>query len=270
MPELPEMEVYRRHLEAAGAGRRITGVEVGRPASLNVPPEYFALSLTGAQFLGFRRRGKYLVFDLSTGLHLLNHFMLGARIWCGPEAQRPQRTFQVILHLDNGRDLYWINLRLGFLHLLAPNELAARLADLGTDPLADAFTPAHLARLLHGRRGALKNLLVDQRWFPGLGNCYADEICWAAALLPQRAAGGLDGAEQERLYAGLRTTLTAALRLGGYTEDPFGPGDTLSGGYLPHLKVYDRQGEACPRCTAPIALEQHSGRKVFFCPGCQR
>lgn len=73
---------------------------------------------------------------------------------------------------------------------------------------------------------------------------------------------------QARLYRAVRATLAEALRLGGYTEDPFMPGDT-SGGYLRHLKVYDHQGQACPRCAGAVQLQVSGGRKVFFCPGCQ-
>lgn len=269
MPELPEMEIYRTHLERHVTGRQILAVEVGREKSLNVPAAQFASALEGQPFTAFSRRGKHLVFHLSGGRYLLNHLMLGGAIFCGTPDQAPDRTFQVILRLDDGRALYWTGLRLGWLHLLDAAGLEAETADLGVDPLSVAFTPEHVAELLRGRRGALKHLLVDQKRFPGIGNCYSDEACWEAQIHPLRVAGSLTVAEAERLWEGMQRTLTQAVSLGGYTETPFVAGDQFSGGYIPHLLVYDRQGEGCHRCGTPVILTEARGRKLFFCPSCQ-
>lgn len=270
MPELPEMEVYRRHLETRCRGRTVINVEVGRVRSLNVPVGVFKKALRGSTLAGFDRKGKHLVCQLSTGAYLLNHLMLGGGIYHGTESDRPERTFQVIIRLDDGTSLYWFGLRLGWLHLLSAAELAERTADLGLDPFDPAFTPGHLAEILHGRRGQLKPLLVDQRFFPGVGNCYSDELCWAARIHPQQVAGRLNAQEQGALWEAMRSTLSDAVNLGGYTETPFHAGDRFTGSYLPHLKVYDRKGEPCPRCGAVIAFLEASGRKVFFCPTCQQ
>lgn len=269
MPELPEMETYRRHLEAHTAGQRIGAVEVGRERSLNMPAGSFTAALVGATITGVGRAGKMLVVHLDRGQSLLNHLMLGGGIYLGSETDKPDRSFQVILRFADGSALYWFGLRLGWLHLLSAAELAERLADLGVDPLSGDFTPAYLAASLEGRRAALKAMLVDQRYFPGVGNCYADEACWAARIHPLRPAGGLLPAEHEALWQGLRQTLGQSVALGGYTETPFTAGDRLTGGYLVHLAVYDRQGQPCNRCGAPIIKQQAGGRKLFFCPNCQ-
>ncbi|HYF80380.1 MAG TPA: DNA-formamidopyrimidine glycosylase family protein [Symbiobacteriaceae bacterium] len=269
MPELPEMEIYRRHLEQHCCGQAITRIEVGRPKSLNVGVRELKGALQDATLTGFSRAGKALVFHLSTGNILLNHLMLGGAIFYGTKDEAPQRTFQVTLWLEQDRALWWTGLRLGWLHLLTPAQLAAYRADLGLDPLDAHFTPAHLAALLQGRRGKLKPLLVDQQLFPGIGNCYSDEICWSAQIHPLRVAGSLQTGEVDQLWQATQTVLTEATALGGYTETRFVSGDTFTGGYLPHLKVYDRQGEPCPRCGAAIALVEASNRKVFFCPACQ-
>lgn len=270
MPELPEMETYRRHLEQLCTGHTITQAEIGRPKSINVTVRAFKQAVQGATLTGFSRAGKALVFHLSTGNVLLNHLMLGGAVFFGTKDEAPQRTFQVTLWLGQNRALWWTGLRLGWLHLLTPAELAGYRADLGLDPLDEHFTPAHLTALLQGRRGRLKPLLVDQQLFPGIGNCYSDEICWSARVHPLRTAGSLHTDEIDRLWQSTRTVLTEAMSRGGYTETPFHAGDTLTGGYLPHLKVYDRNGEPCPRCGAAIALVEASNRKVFFCSACQR
>jgi formamidopyrimidine-DNA glycosylase len=269
MPELPEMETYRRHLESRCSGRRVVLAEVNRRQSLNLPAGEFRRAVEGSVLAAFGRAGKHLIFRLSTGQNLLNHLMLGGAIFHGTDAEAPQRTFQVILRLDDGTALWWTGLRLGWLHLLSQAELAARTADLGLDPLDPGFSAGHMAELLQGRRGTLKPLLVNQRYFPGIGNCYSDELCWAARVHPLRVARTLGAGEVERLWQAMRSTLAEAVARGGYTETPFFAGDTVTGGYLPHLKVYDRKGEACFRCGGPVAFVEASGRKVFFCPVCQ-
>jgi formamidopyrimidine-DNA glycosylase len=269
MPELPEMASYRQHLETYCLGQTIVQAEIGRTKSLNMPPGVFEQAVQGARLTGCDRAGKHLVLHLSTGLHLLNHLMLGGAIFYGTDEEAPKRTFQVILRLSGGKSLYWYGLRLGWLHLVNHAELAARTADLGLDPLDAAFTPAHLHALLEGRRGALKPLLVDQEHFPGVGNCYADEICWTARVHPLRTAGSLSTAEQAGLWAAMKTVLAAAAHLGGYTETPFHRHDTFTGGYLPRLQVYDRKGEPCRRCGTSVAFDRAAGRKVFYCPICQ-
>lgn len=269
MPELPEMEIYRRHLAQHCTGQAITRIEVGRPKSLNVGVRELKQALQGATLTSFARAGKALVLHLSTGKVLLNHLMLGGAIFYGRQDEAPKRTFQVTLWLNDDRALWWTGLRLGWLHLLTPAELAAYRADLGLDPFDEHFTSAHLASLLEGRRGKLKPLLVDQQLFPGIGNCYSDEICWSARIHPLRVAGSLQTSEIDHLWQSTHTVLSDATRMGGYTETPFHSGDTFTGGYLPHLRVYDRQGAPCPRCGTAIALVEASNRKVFFCPTCQ-
>jgi formamidopyrimidine-DNA glycosylase len=269
MPELPEMETYRRNLLRYCQGQVIDRTEIGREKSINVPPGVFQQELKGATITSVDRVGKHLVIHLSTGAHLMGHLMLGGAIFYGTEAETPTRTFQVIMRFGNGKALYWYGLRLGWLHLVTTAELTARSAELGLDPLDEAFTAPYLGELLHGRRGALKPLLVDQQLFPGIGNCYADEICWAAQVHPLRVAGSLSTYEQARLWSAMKAVLTEATHLGGYTETPFHRGDTFTGGYLPRLEVYDRKGEPCHRCGSRIAFEHATGRKLFYCPACQ-
>lgn len=269
MPELPEMETYCRHLEGSCSGLWIQSIEVNRAKSLNVGVREFKTTVAGTAFTGFTRLGKHVVGHLSNGCHLINHLMLGGAIFYGNDAEAPQRTFQVIIRLSNGRALFWYGLRLGWLHLLCGTDLVQSTGELGLDPLDARFTAAHMAALLAGRRGALKPLLVNQRIFPGIGNCYSDEICWEAAIHPLRQASSLSMGEVERLWSAMRSTLHTAVTLGGYTETPFSVSDRLSGGYLPHLKVYDRGAEPCPRCGTPITQAEAGGRKVFACLHCQ-
>ncbi|MFD1774532.1 Fpg/Nei family DNA glycosylase [Paenibacillus rhizophilus] len=268
MPEFPEMENYRRLLSKHIVNLPITGVTVNRDKSINVEQDIFIKSLIGARVVFVERRGKHLVFHLHDGRRLLLHLMLGGLLFFGTEEERPDRSTQVELAFGD-RILYFMGLRLGYLHLLSVKETQAALAKLGPELLDKRMNDKHFAELLKGRRGALKSLLVNQQVFAGIGNCYADEIAYEAALLPSAPVQGLTPESIARLYSAVRKVLSEAADIGGYMELPFMAGDTVTGSYNDRCKVYDRGGETCERCGGTIVKAELSGRKVFYCPECQ-
>ncbi|AHV97715.1 Fpg/Nei family DNA glycosylase [Paenibacillus sabinae] len=268
MPEFPEMENYRRLLSKHIVNVPITGVTVNREQSINVELEQFKKSLTGARMVFVERRGKHLVFHLHDGRRLLLHLMLGGLLFFGTEEERPSRSTQVEIAFGD-RILYFMGLRLGYLHLLSVKETQAALAKLGPELLDKRMNEKRFAELLKGRRGALKSMLVNQQVFAGIGNCYADEIAFEAALLPTAPVQGLTPESISRLYDAACKVLSEASDIGGYMEIPFMTGDTVTGGYNDSCKVYDREGETCERCGGTIVKSELSSRKVFYCPECQ-
>lgn len=143
------------------------------------------------------------------------------------------------------------------------------MAGLGPEPLEPDFTEDLFFRMLAGKRGMLKTTLVDQKFISGMGNCYSDEICFDAQVLPLRKTNELREQDVSRLYRSIRHILTDAIKFGGYMESPFYQGDTLTGGYDLRCKVYDRGGEPCLRCGSPIVKSEIVSRKVFYCTDCQ-
>ncbi|MCM3748948.1 endonuclease VIII [Paenibacillus pasadenensis] len=270
MPEYPEMDHYRIMLSSEVAGKRIRSVQVGREKSLNVPADEFVRQVEGRTVWFIERRGKHLLFHLDNGQRLLLHLMLGGWMFFGSEEEKPDRTVQVKLEFDNG-SLFFIGLRLGYLHLLTAREADKELAKLGPEPLDPRLTLERFnERLMTKKRSALKTALVDQSVIAGIGNCYADEIAWQAELLPNARIGSLTQEAVSRLYDAMHNVLLEAKASGGYMEYPFRIGDTVTGGYNDECKVYDRPGEACSRCGGTIVQEEQSSRKVFFCPDCQK
>src|SRR5690606_25845689 len=106
---------------------------------------------------------------------------------------------------------HFIGLRLGYLHVLQPAELEQRLAGIGPDPFDPAFDAAALAARLGRKRGTVKSALTDQSVIAGIGNCYSDEICFAARLLPSRTPLSLTPAEWTALHAAMRQVLSEAV-----------------------------------------------------------
>ncbi len=269
MPELPEMETYKNLLNEKLKGMLIMDVVINREKSINVPVSQFISEVTGTSIIEVERAAKQLIFRLDNGKSLLLHLMLGGLMYIGNEQDSPDRTKQIELVFENKR-LYFIGLRLGYLHLYNQTNLNAELADLGPDPLSEEFTFQRFEELALSRKGMLKTTLVNQQFIGGIGNCYSDEICFHAKILPTRKFSELDGVDVKSLYTSIQSVLKEAIRLGGYMEMKLFNSDSLTGGYNDNCMVYDREGEPCPRCREQIKKEIISSRKMFFCPNCQK
>ena len=146
----------------------------------------------------------------------------------GREEEKPNRSTQIELYYGDER-LYFIGLRLGYLHLLEKPQLSQKLATLGPEPLESTFTLHTFQSLIAPKRSILKTLLVDQGFISGIGNCYSDEICFEAGILPLKKANELTTEEIMRLYNGMKVVLNQAIQFGGYMEMPLFVNDTLTG-----------------------------------------
>lgn len=268
MPEWPEMENYRKLLLDKLNGARILGTEVTREKSINVAPDLFERELTGAVVWFVEHRGKYLIIHLDSGKRLVLHLMLGGLLYFGPDDERPDRTVQVTIRLTSG-NLYFIGLRLGYLHLLTAKETNAVMAELGPEPFDKRLDAEAFRARFAGKRGKLKPAFTDQAVIAGIGNCYADEICFTAGVHPAVPIPKISPESWQRLYTAMRTVLEQATEAGGYMEMPLYKDDGVTGGYNDRCLVYDRGGEPCPRCGTPIVQTEAAGRKLFFCPVCQ-
>ncbi|MGG6311049.1 Fpg/Nei family DNA glycosylase [Paenibacillus macerans] len=269
MPELPEMENYRIQLSQHILDIPMTDIVINREKSVNLEPEAFSRELIGRQVIFVERRGKHLLFHLDNGKRLLLHLMLGGLLYLGSKEDRPDRSTQVEITFGQDLTLYFIGLRLGHLHLHSAKEAEELLSHLGPELLDRRMNEARFIALLRKRRGSLKTTLVNQDVIAGIGNCYADEIAFAAELLPMAKLHNLSGEDFSRLYKAAREVLIEATEAGGYMEMPFTKDDRLTGGANETCRVYDREGEVCPRCGDRIVKSEMNGRKVFYSPGCQ-
>ncbi|BBI33665.1 bifunctional DNA-formamidopyrimidine glycosylase/DNA-(apurinic or apyrimidinic site) lyase [Cohnella abietis] len=270
MPELPEMEHYRSQLSPLLCGQRISGVAVNRPATINEDVEVFKDALIGRIILFVERRGKHLLFHLDDGHRLHLHLMLGGWLAYGEQGPKKDSHFQVILTFADGNSLYFGGLRLGYLHRITAKVAIEQMKELGPDPFDSRLTLEAFRKRVAGKKGKLKTTLADQRFLAGIGNCYSDEICFDAQIHPAAAVSSLDDTSVERIYHSIRKVLTEATQAGGYMEHPLTPDDTVTGGFNEQCKVYDRKGEPCFVCGTEIKFETLTGRKMFYCPTCQK
>ncbi len=273
MPELPEVETIRRDLVPALVGRRIVGLELRWPRTLDRPPtraEAEAL-LVGQRIVGLRRRGKYLLIDLRSGAILVIHLRMSGRLGSVAADSPEPAHLRACLLLDDGTELRFVDMRkFGRLYVLAgASELAEVLVNVGPEPLDDRLTLAAFRERLAQRRTRLKALLLDQRFLAGLGNIYVDEALFRAGLHPLRSAGELTEREVARLYEACRGALTVAINNGGTTFRSYRDGWGRRGRHKELLLVYDREGQPCYVCGGEIEKLRVAGRGTHLCAVCQ-
>ena len=259
MPELPEVEAWRRILDPEVARRPVEAAGPAHIATLKTfdPP---LDSLEGAQLAGASRRAKRLIFPTDDGeLALMVHLMSAGRIRYVPSGEAAPKTPVFRLRFAGGGELVLTEAgrkkRAG-VWLLRPDALQAELAHLG--PEADSLDAEALGGILVADSRRLHALLRDQRVIAGIGRAWANEILNAARLSPYALSTQLAPNEVERLAASIRGELERglALRLQG-------------AGNAATYRVHDKLGGPCPNCGTPIARVDFEEHTIYYCPTCQ-
>ena len=275
MPELPEVQTVVNDLNAANLiGITINAARVFWPRTIAEPSaKLFCRRIKGQKFTAIRRRGKYLVFEVSGGHTMLLHLRMSGRLHLNSADTPRNKHEHVILGFDDGRQLRFHDTRkFGRLHLLKdPNRILDRL---GPEPMASGFTAKTLAERLNHRKRLLKPLLLDQTFIAGLGNIYVDEALWQAKLHPCRLAAALSPTEIKVLHRTIRRVLKRGLKNLG-TSLGTGKGNFYSvanrrGRNEDLLKVFRRTDLPCPRCKSPIERIIVGQRSTHICPECQK
>ena len=285
MPELPEVEVVRRGLEAHVLDRPVEAVEVlhPRPVRRHLPgPDDFAARLTGRVFTAARRRGKYLWLPLDTGDAVLAHLGMSGQLLVQPPDAPAERHLRVRFRLGGAStgagtdgaplELRFVDQRMfgGLSFSVAGAELPAELTHIARDPLDPEFDDAAFVRRVRRSASGLKRILLNQSVISGVGNIYADEALWRARLHGDRRGNRLTAAQVREVLASAREVMTAALGEGGTSFDALYVNVNGESGYFDRsLHVYGREGRPCARCGTPIRRISFMNRSSFFCPVCQ-
>jgi len=265
MPELPEAETIKRDLEKSVTGKKITEVIIHNPKIIRAPAaKDFVKYIAGATIKNILRKGKAVILELSCTKDLVVQLgMTGQLIYPGNA-----ETSRVSFKLSDGKILDYNDQRMfGGLSLLSRHEELEYIKNLGPEPFD--LQPKDFKRLLAGKKTKIKVLLMDQQFISGVGNIYANEALFRAAIYPGRSANSLTDKEKIRLLAEIKDSLNEAIRYKGSSVDNYVRPSGEKGGYVPHLKVYGREGKPCLKCKAVIKKTTLSGRGTYFCPKCQ-
>ncbi len=274
MPELPEAETIRCALQRAMTGRTITRVEVFSPAMREPLTPLLSAGLEGQCITDVRRRGRYVVAELSDGRALLMHFGMSGVVRIEPASEPKRKHEHVFLHLDDGNAFRFECIRrfsvLKVCDLPAPGGMPVELAGLGVEPLTSEFDGEYLFCKSHHRSASVKCVLMDNAVVCGIGNIYATEVLFAAGISPLRPAGKLTRRECGRIVEESKRVLQHAIELGGSSISDFLHVDGTEGKFAQELMVYAKCGTPCPRCGTVIRTVRLGGRTSAFCPTCQK
>ncbi|MBC2669127.1 bifunctional DNA-formamidopyrimidine glycosylase/DNA-(apurinic or apyrimidinic site) lyase [Novosphingobium piscinae] len=271
MPELPEVETTVRGLARFLEGATLSRVTTHR-ADLRRPfPPGLVQVLTGARVTGLDRRAKYGLVHTDRAQTMVFHLGMSGRWRIEPETIG--KHDHLVLETSAGHRLSLCDpRRFGSVDLVDTGGLALwpPFAAMGPEPLSDGLTAAHLAKALAGRIAAIKLMLLDQRVVAGLGNIYVCEALYRARIHPEKAAGRVSRAALERLVPAIRAVLTEAIAAGGSTLRDYAQPDGQLGYFAKAFDVYDREGQPCRSCSAPLRRIAQGGRSTWFCARCQR
>jgi formamidopyrimidine-DNA glycosylase len=327
MPELPEVEYTARQLRASVVGTTIQEALVFWSRTVGHPGvAEFCAEIAGRRIEGIRRRGKFLLIDLSGDFFLSIHrrmtgnFLLLPPGWSidtslreldpttwdvkGPtfyhgladkiqtdtrvvpaavgiaaiasaESQTVEASYtmycRVCFNFNDGRRLLFTDPRkFGRVELWPRTREAEVFAALGPEPLSDDFTVEHLAQSLAQRKMSIKAALLAQEVVTGIGNIYADEALFYAAIHPLRPANTLTAAELVKLREAIIVVLKRGIEHGGTSFNDYRDLWGEAGENYNHVRVYQREGQPCINCGTSIERIIIAQRSTRFCPQCQQ
>jgi formamidopyrimidine-DNA glycosylase len=262
MPELPEVETVVRTLRPAIVGRRILNAEFTGLRVLIGSARKTANALAGRKILAVERYGKFISIRLDRG-YLVVHLGMTGKLLTNAEFSK---WTHAILTLDRGSLLYEDPRQFGRIEY--GNELPARLAALGPEPLE--VTLEEFARRLKLRRSPVKAVLLNQSVVRGVGNIYADEALFRAGVHPKRLAASLGANRVERVFRAMRDVLAEAIESRGSSVSNYVDAEGRRGSFQTEHRVYQRTGEPCTNCGAPIRRIVIGQRSTHYCAKCQK
>ncbi len=277
MPELPEAETVRAQLEPQIVGQTVVQTWARLPRITKPSVEEFQETLLGAKIISAKRRGKQLYFPLDNGANLLVHLGMTGRLHIEYSNEKfdaeslPKHVHGVLLFGNESRLIFTDPRTFGALGVA--RELPF-LTTMGPEPLDADFDEAALAKKLGARKTKIKTALLDQTLVAGLGNIYADEVCFLAKVHPAQIASEIPLKKLREIVSHMKPVLERAIAARGATLKDGGYQDTFGefGEYIPH--VYGQTKQPCAICQTAIERgvlgNGKSARSYHFCPKCQK
>lgn len=277
MPELPEVEIARRHLSRwIGGATVVRAVAPDAGGILDGSPAAFASALAKHVVKKVERRGKWLRLELAKKAEkgaervlLFSHLGMTGK-WVKRDATAPDERWERaridVEKAGKKSSVRYVDPR-RFGRMAVSRSDIASWSDLGPDPLADGIDVKRLVEKLGRRKLSVKEVLMDQSVLAGVGNIQATEALWRAKIDPRSRADALTPADVRTIARGIEwsiaRTLADAEKHGdeiGYVSDADGDNP---------FTAYGRKGERCPRCRDLFIRYDLGGRTTTSCPGCQ-
>jgi len=262
MPELPDVEVFRRYLNSTALHQTIRETDVRAQGILeDLTPTKLQSQLKGRQLESTDRHGKYLFARLDNDDWIVFHFgMTGFLRYFQNGQQAPGHT-RALFSFENGYHLAFVLQRkLGKIALTPNVRSYVKKQGLGPDALDRDFGLEDFKEALKGTRSSIKSALMDQERIAGIGNIYSDEILFQARLSPRTRASQLGNRSLEALFQAVKEVLSTAI------DSQADPGRMPGHYLLPHREKEGR----CPICQTEMKSEKIAGRTSYYCPHHQK
>ncbi len=271
MPELPEVEVVRRSLtELVGETLRAVDVSDEMLLADGTSGQFLKDTVPGQEVVDLERVGKYCLVELQNHTLLFSLRMTGTFLVSPPQA--PESDSYIRFEAGN-RTVWFTSIRrFSTLHLYSTTKLSNidKVSKLGPDPLRNSLTAQSLAEQFQGRTAPVKTTLMNQEVLAGLGNIYANEVCYETGLDPRTGADLLNETDYEKLSQNIPALLEKAVELGGSSVRDFNDSNGETGDFQEEFYVYRRHGQPCLKCDEEILRLELAGRSTFLCPNCQK
>ena len=263
MPELPEVETYKRYVDSTALNQVIEKVTITDERIVrDGAPGTIRARLKGAMIESTERRGKHLFCKLSNGGWLALHFGMTGDLAYYKGPKEPPKYARLILDFENEYHLAYTSMRMfGGVRFVEDMDAFVRQQRIGLDALSDQLDLARFRELMNGRKGIIKPTLMDQSIIAGIGNIYADEILFQAGVHPEARVDGLDGARLGAIHRAMKRVLRVAVKRNAEIEK------------LPPSYLLPRRYKGpvdCPRCGGRIETKKIAGRTAYLCLNCQK
>ena len=260
MPELPEVEIFKRYLDATSLHQRIDDVDVRNTYILKeTSARELARGLKGRRFESSRRHGKHLFVHADGELWLRLHFgMTGSLQYFKNDEEAPRHARVLFVFANNHRLAFDDQRQFGQIGLLKDVDAFLKERELGPDALDIGL--GQFRKILEKHRGAVKSILMNQRLISGIGNIYADEILFRARMHPATEIARLNDKALTKLFRATHYVLERAITARADMNQ-------ISRSWL---LPYRGKGGKCPRCGRRLKSATIGGRTAWFCPHCQK
>jgi len=274
MPELPEVETIVRGLTIQMQTPIITDVTIYFSKIIaDHQPDEFRDRVIGKRIIKITRRAKYIVFHLSENWYLILHLRMTGKVIIARDGQKASRHDHLVLHLDNGTQLFYNDTRKFGRFYLTQNP-AEKLGKLGPEPLGEDFKFKEFSRKLKSTQRIIKAVLLDQTFVAGMGNIYTDEALFEAGIHPEQPTSTLSRQKQKNLFTAIQNVLRKGIQNKGTTLGEGKPNyvssDNKRGSNQHSLQVFARTGLPCPKCQRSIKKIVVAQRGTHYCSNCQR
>lgn len=262
MIELPDVERMIDAFAGYATGKTVAAVIIDDVESVDVDEDLLGQRIEGEAIDSVQRHGTYVVIRFRSEASLVFHMGSEGEIYLDSQTSPPREDSRIRLQFAAGRELRFAAGGQGRVNLLENGALSdlGMLENLGIDPLSEDLTPELFARLAGDHpRSTLKGLLMNEQVIAGIGNEYADEICFQAGYRPDLKVSEMTEKQLANVHRYLQRVLRrATLHWQAAHADP---------GWLINHRS---KGEACPRCSTQLKAKSVSGQKTFMCVRCQR